>query len=111
MKLPYIPSILIILLSIAQLPHHAALAADATPKTTSRIRSAGPCLSYLPIYMALRKGFFSTRGFDVEMIQMSVNMTAPALLNQSTDYTIIPSTIATAAARGAPAKVIFFASV
>jgi ABC-type nitrate/sulfonate/bicarbonate transport system substrate-binding protein len=38
-------------------------------------------------------------------------MTAPALLNQSTDYTIIPSTIATAAARGAPAKVIFFASV
>jgi ABC-type nitrate/sulfonate/bicarbonate transport system substrate-binding protein len=33
------------------------------------------------------------------------------LLNRSVDYTTIPSTIATAAARGAPAKVIFFASV
>ena len=45
------------------------------------------------------------------MIQMSASLTAPALLNHSIDYTTIPSTIATATARGAPAKVIFFASV
>jgi ABC-type nitrate/sulfonate/bicarbonate transport system substrate-binding protein len=45
------------------------------------------------------------------MIQMSPSLTAAALLNRSVDYTIIPSTIATAAARGAPAKVIMFASV
>jgi ABC-type nitrate/sulfonate/bicarbonate transport system substrate-binding protein len=73
--------------------------------------TASPSLSYLPIYTAVKKGFFAKRGLDVEMIQMSASLTAPALLNRSIDYTTIPSTIATAAARSAPAKVIFFASV
>ncbi len=86
-------------------------AADAAPKTKIRIATASPSLSYLPIYIAVKKGFFARRGFDVEMIQMNASLTAPALLNRSVDYTTIPSTIATAAARGAPAKVIFFASV
>jgi NitT/TauT family transport system substrate-binding protein len=86
-------------------------AADAPVKTKIRIATASPSLSYLPIYTAVRKGFFAKRGFDVEMIQMSASLTAPALLNRSIDYTTIPSTIATATARGAPAKVIMFASV
>lgn len=85
--------------------------ANAQTKTKIRIATASPSLSYLPIYIAVKKGFFAKRGFDVEMIQMNASLTAPALLNRSVDYTTIPSTIATAAARGAPAKVIFFASV
>jgi ABC-type nitrate/sulfonate/bicarbonate transport system substrate-binding protein len=91
-------------------PSHAD-AAEASAKTKIRIATASPSLSYLPIYIAVKKGFFAKRGFDVEMIQMSASLTAPALLNRSIDYTTIPSTIATATARGAPAKVIFFASV
>ena len=79
--------------------------------TKIRIGTTSPSLSYLPIYTAVKKGFFAKRGFDVEMIQMSASLTAPALLSRSIDYTTIPSTIATATARGAPAKVIFFASV
>jgi ABC-type nitrate/sulfonate/bicarbonate transport system substrate-binding protein len=86
-------------------------AATAQGKTKIRIATASPSLSYLPIYTAVKKGFFAKRGFDVEMIQMSPSLTAPALLNHSIDYTTIPSTIATATARGAPAKVIFFALV
>ncbi len=86
-------------------------AADAPPRTKIRIATAAPSLSYFPIYAAVQKGFFAKRGFDVEMIQMAPSLTAAALLNRSVDYTIIPSTIATAAARGAPAKVIHFASV
>jgi NitT/TauT family transport system substrate-binding protein len=85
--------------------------ANAQTKIKIRIATASPSLSYLPIYIAVKKGFFAKRGFDVEMIQMNASLTAPALLNRSVDYTTIPSTIATAAARGAPAKVIFFASV
>jgi NitT/TauT family transport system substrate-binding protein len=85
--------------------------ANAQSKTKIRIATASPSLSYLPIYTAVKKGFFAKRGFDVEMIQMSASLTAPALLNRAIDYTTIPSTIATATARGAPAKVIFFASV
>ena len=49
-------------------------------------------------------------GLTIELIQMTASLTAPALLNRAVDYTTIPSAIATAAARGAPAKVIFFAS-
>ena len=59
----------------------------------------------------MQKGFYARRGFDVEMIQMSASLTAAALLNRAVDYTIIPSTIATAAARGAAVKVFMFASV
>jgi NitT/TauT family transport system substrate-binding protein len=88
-----------------------AMAAESTGKTRIRIATAAPSLSYFPIYAAVQKGFFARRGFDVEMIQMAPSLTAPALLNRSVDYTIIPSTTATAAARGAPAKVILFASV
>src|SRR5262245_17549162 len=106
-------SVLISLSLLAcQIGHRGLLhAAEAQPKTKIRIATASPSLSYLPIYAAVKKGFFARRGFDVEMIQMSASLTAPALLNRSVDYTTIPSTIATAAARGAPAKVIMFASV
>lgn len=89
----------------------SALAADTPTKIKIRIATAAPSLSYFPIYAAVQKGFYARRGFDVEMIQMSATLTAAALLNRSVDYTIIPSTIATAAARGAAAKVIMFASV
>lgn len=88
-----------------------SFAAEAQPRTKIRIATAAPSLSYFPIYAAVQKGFFAKRGFEVEMIQMAASMTAAALLNRSVDYTIIPSTIATAAARGAAAKVIHFASV
>ena len=95
----------------AQLPTAALFAADASPRTKIRIATASPSLSYFPIYAAVKKGFFARRGFEVEMIQMSAGLTAAALLNRAVDYTIIPSTIATAAARGAAAKVIHFSSV
>jgi NitT/TauT family transport system substrate-binding protein len=95
----------------AQLPTAALFAADASPRIKIRIATASPSLSYFPIYAAVKKGYFAKRGFDVEMIQMSAGLTAAALLNRAVDYTIIPSAIATAAARGAAAKVIHFSSV
>jgi len=100
-----------VLVTIGLVWFSAATPTQAQVRTKIRIATASPSLSYLPIYSAVKKGFFARRGFDVEMIQMSASLTAPALLNRSVDYTTIPSTIATAAARGAPAKVIFFASV
>lgn len=88
-----------------------SVSSKAQVRTKLRIATASPSLSYLPIYIAVKKGFFAKRGFDVELIQMSASLTAPALLNRAVDYTTIPSAIATAVARGAAAKVIFFASV
>jgi NitT/TauT family transport system substrate-binding protein len=57
------------------------------------------------------ESFFSRRGVDIEVIQMAAGLAAPALLNRAIDYTTVPSGPATAAARGAPLKVICFASV
>ena len=104
-------SLAVVLLSVLALAHGSFTSAGEAPKTKIRIATASPSLSYLPIYVAYKKGFFARRGFDVEMIQMSASLTAAALLSRAVDYTIIPSTIATAAARGAPAKVIHFSSV
>ena len=79
----------------------------------AKIRLATPSasLSYLPIHVALQKGFFARRGLDIEVIQMAAGLVAPALLNRAVDYTTIPSGPATAGARGAPLKVICFTSV
>lgn len=92
---------------------HAAESPAKTipPLTKIRLATPPPSLSYLPIYVALQKGFYAKRGFDLEVIQMAAGLAAPALLNRSIDYTTIPSGPATAAARGLPLKVICFTSV
>ncbi|TMA67122.1 MAG: ABC transporter substrate-binding protein [Deltaproteobacteria bacterium] len=95
------------------LPSKAAHFQGKNVAAATRIRLATPTasLSYLPIYVALQKGFFAKRGFDMEVIQMAAGLAAPALLNRAIDYTTIPSGPATAGARGAPLKVICFTSV
>ena len=59
--------------------------------TKIRLAVPSPSLSYLPIHVALKKGFFTRRGFDIEVIQMAAGLTAPALLNRAIDYTTVPS--------------------
>ena len=107
--------LLLIVCVLAALPG-LPMAAESPSKTIHsvtkvRLATPPPSLSYLPIHVALQKGFFSKRGFDVEVIQMAAGLAAPALLNRSIDYTTIPSGPATAAARGLPLKVICFTSV
>jgi NitT/TauT family transport system substrate-binding protein len=96
----------------AALPAAAQSQGKAAGSAT-KIRLGTPVasLSFLPIYVALKKGFFARRGFDMEVIQMVAGLVTPALLNRSLDYTTIPSGPATAAARGLPLKVICFTSV
>ncbi len=107
--------LLLIVCAVAGLPALAP-AAEFQGRTTgsaTKIRLGTPVasLSYLPIHVALKKGFFAKRGFDVEVIQMAAGLVTPALLNRAIDYTTIPSGPATAGARGLPLKVICFTSV
>jgi NitT/TauT family transport system substrate-binding protein len=83
----------------------------SAPATKVRLAIPSPSLSYLPIYVAVQRGFFARRGFEIEMIQMTPALSTAALLSRAVDYTTVPSTVATAAARGAPMKVIAFTSV
>lgn len=84
---------------------------EPAPRAKIRLATPAPSLSYLPIHVAIRRGFFARRGFDMEVIQIAAGLAAPALLNRAIDYTTIPSGPATGAARGAPLKVICFTSV
>ena len=93
-----------------------ASVALSQPKPTAsatkvRLAIPSPSLNYLPIYVAVQRGFFARRGFEIEMIQMTPALSTAALLSRAVDYTTVPSTVATAAARGAPMKVIAFTSV
>jgi ABC-type nitrate/sulfonate/bicarbonate transport system substrate-binding protein len=96
----------------------AASAAEFPGKTSTtagrakiRIAIPAPSLSFLPIQVAMRQGFYAQRGMDVEMIQMAAGLAVPALLSGSVDYTTILSGPATASARGAPLKAFLFTSV
>jgi len=103
-----------VFLAVVWLAALGATGVQAQSKSSgAKIRLATPSasLSYLPIYVALQKGFFARRGLDIEVIQMAAGLVAPALLNRAIDYTTIPSGPATAGARGAPLKVICFTSV
>jgi ABC-type nitrate/sulfonate/bicarbonate transport system substrate-binding protein len=60
--------LLMIVCAVAGLPA-LALAAESQGRTTGsatkiRLGTPVPSLSYLPIYVALKKGFFAKRGFD-----------------------------------------------
>lgn len=106
---------LLMVCAVAALPR-LPMAAESQGKigaaaTKVRLATSGPSLSYLPVYVALKKGFFAKRGFDMEVIQMAAGLVVPALLNRAIDYSTIPSGPATAAARGLPLKVICFTSV
>lgn len=107
------PLVFLAAVGLAAQPVDGAEAQLKSPVPGTKIRLAvpSPSLSYLPIHVALKKGFFARRGFDIEVIQMAAGLTAPALLNRAIDYTTVPSGVATAGARGAPLKVICFASV
>ena len=86
-------------LAVVWLAALAATGVQAQGKSSgAKIRLGTPSasLSYLPIHVALQKGFFARRGLDVEVIQMAAGLVAPALLNRAIDYTTIPSGPATA---------------
>src|SRR5438445_5913643 len=103
-----------VFLAVVWLAALGATGVQAQSKSSgAKIKLATPSasLSYLPIYVALQKGFFTRRGLDIEVIQIAAGLVAPALLNQAIDYTTIPSGPATAGARSAPLKVICFTSV
>ena len=108
-----IGSITIVILAALVISPRTRVNAQGKSPAPAKIRLATPTgsLSYLPIHVALQRGFFARRGFDMEVIQMAAGLAAPALLNRAIDYTTIPSGPATAGARGAPLKVVCFTSV
>jgi len=91
----------------AQAPAWAPLAA------ADRVRFALPAKSmgYLPLFVAIHRGFFKDEGIDIEITMMLPQLAHNALLSGEVDYHGVADSALRLAARGAPLKSIFFGAV
>ncbi len=94
---------LLIFLSVACVVAQEASAAD-------RVRLALPAKSmgYLPLFVAIHRGFFKDDGIDIETPMMLPQLAHNALLSGDVDYHGVADSALRLAARGAPIKTIFF---
>jgi NitT/TauT family transport system substrate-binding protein len=84
----------------------AAFAAD-------RVRLALPAKSmgYLPLFVALDRGFFKNNDIELEVPMMLPQLAHNALLSGDVDYHGVADSALRLAARGAPLKSIFFGAI
>ena len=76
-----------------------------------RIGVPSPSVSYLPLIVAWKMGFFAQEGVQAEFIVMKPSIIPPAMVNGEIDFTTATGTAIGAALRGFPFKtVIFFSS-
>jgi NitT/TauT family transport system substrate-binding protein len=72
-----------------------------------RIGSTTPSITTLPSEIAAKRGFFKDEGLDPEMITIrSADIIIKALLSQQLDYSTSLPSLATAAVRGLPIKIV-----
>ena len=84
----------------------AAMAAD-------RVKLALPAKSmgYLPLFIALQRGFFKDEAIDIEIPMMLPQLAHNALMSGEVDYHGVADSALRLAARGAPLKAIFFGAM
>jgi NitT/TauT family transport system substrate-binding protein len=95
--------LLLLFLSVACVVAQEASAID-------RVRLALPAKSmgYLPLFVAIHRGFFKDDGIDIEIPMMLPQLAHNALLSGDVDYHGVADSALRLAARGAPIKTIFF---
>jgi len=86
----------------------AAPEADAQALKKIRMGSSSTNVSFLAIYTALHRGFYKDEGFDLEIIQMSANLTSAAVMTGDLDYSAAVTGLIGGAVRGQPMKVLLF---
>jgi len=89
--------------TIGSLP---AMAAD-------RVKLALPAKSmgYLPLFIALQRGFFKDEAIDIEIPMMLPQLAHNALMSGEVDYHGVADSALRLAAKGAPLKSIFFGAM
>jgi NitT/TauT family transport system substrate-binding protein len=81
------------------------LSANAT-----RIGVPSPSVSYFPLIVALKKGFFTQEGIQAELITMRPSIIAAAMSNGEIQFTTATGTAAGAILRGFPFKIVTYFS-
>jgi NitT/TauT family transport system substrate-binding protein len=98
-------AVLIFLLTV---PPFLPTAAHAQTLKKVRMGSSSTNVSFLAIYTALHRGFYKDEGIDLEIIQMSANLTSAAILSADLDYSAAVTGLIGGAVRGQPMKVLLF---
>ena len=90
-----------------------AAAGPAPLAAADRVRLALPAKSmgYLPLYVAIHRGFFKDEGIELEIPMMLPQLAHNALLSGDVDYHGVADSALRLAARGAPLKSIFFGAM
>jgi NitT/TauT family transport system substrate-binding protein len=91
-----------IMLTIPSLPARA-LGADKV-----KFALPGYSMGYLPLIVAIHRGFFKDEGIDLEVIRLAPSLAHNALMSGEVQYHGLADSGLRLAARGAPLKAIFF---
>lgn len=86
--------------------------ATANFSAAEKVRLAMPSRSmgYLPMFIALHRGFLKDENLDLELLAMLPNIAHNALLNGEVEYHGVADSALRLAAKGAPLKSIFFSA-
>ena len=68
-------------------------------------------MGYLPLFVAVHRGFFKDENIDIEIPMMLPQLAHNALLSGEVDYHGVADSALRLAARGAPLKSIFFGAM
>lgn len=90
----------------------AMITATSQFAQAERVRLALPSRSmgYLPLFVAIHRGFLKDDGIDIELPTLLPNIAHNALLNGEVDYHGVADSALRLAAKGAPVKSIFFSA-
>jgi NitT/TauT family transport system substrate-binding protein len=91
----------------------SAMAWTVEPAAAERIRLALPAKSmgYLPLFVAIHRGFFNAESIEVELPMMLPQLAHHALLTGDVEYHGVADSVLRLAAKGAPLKAIFFGAM
>ena len=84
------------------------LPANAAAADKIKFALPGNSMGYLPLFVAVRRGFFKDEGIDIELPRLVPAMAQNALLAGEVQYHGLADSGLRLAARGAPIKAIFY---
>jgi NitT/TauT family transport system substrate-binding protein len=96
-----------IMLLVVVMPHSVRAGSDMK---TVRLALPSKNVTFVPIFAAVRKGFYKDEGLNVEIIMMRANLSSSALMTGDIDFSGAVTGVIGGVVKDQPLKAVFFAS-